>query len=89
MSSDFLQWGNEADLTYVDSPDELSLYSSEDYWHGKGVTLRRYTLRLDGFVSVYARMKGGDLISNPLTFTGSKLALNFATSAAGGVRVEI
>jgi hypothetical protein len=71
------------------APNELSLYSSEDYWHGRGVTLRRYTLRLDGFVSVYAPMKGGDLISKPLTFTGSKLELNFATSAAGSVRVEI
>jgi len=71
------------------APNELSLYATEDYWHGKGGTLRRYTLRLDGFVSVHAPMKGGELITKPLTFVGSKLTLNFATSAAGSVRVEI
>jgi hypothetical protein len=34
-------------------------------------------------------MKGGQLVTKPLKFAGSKLALNFATSAAGRVRVEI
>ncbi len=71
------------------APHELSFYATEAYWHGKGGTLRRYTLRLDGFVSVRASMKGGELITKPLTFSGSKLMLNFATSAAGSVRVEI
>ena len=71
------------------APEELSLYATEGYWHGKGGTLRRYTLRLDGFVSINASMKGGELLSWPLRFSGSKLALNFATSAAGSLRVEI
>ena len=30
-----------------------------------------------------------ELVTQPITFTGSKLALNFSTSAAGSVRVEI
>jgi hypothetical protein len=34
-------------------------------------------------------MSGGELITKPLTFTGKSLALNFATSAAGDIRVEI
>ena len=34
-------------------------------------------------------MSGGELITKPLTFKGASLTLNFATSAAGGVRVEI
>jgi hypothetical protein len=71
------------------APNELSLYATEDYWHGKGGKLRRYTLRLDGFVSVNAPMKGGDLITKPLEFSGNRLSLNVSTSAAGGVRVEI
>ncbi|MDA1052971.1 MAG: hypothetical protein O3C40_21165 [Planctomycetota bacterium] len=71
------------------APHELSLYATEDYWHGKGGTLRRYTLRMDGFVSINAPMKGGEFLSRPLNFTGSKLTMNFATSAAGSVRVEI
>ncbi|MFQ5734398.1 MAG: hypothetical protein ACE5KM_20865 [Planctomycetaceae bacterium] len=71
------------------APNELSLYATEDYWHGKGGKLRRYTLRLDGFVSVNAPMKGGELVTKPLTFEGDTLSLNVATSAAGSVRVEI
>lgn len=70
-------------------PRELSLYACEGYWHGKGSELRRYTLRLDGFVSVSAPYAGGELITKPLSFEGSKLHLNCATSAAGGVRVEV
>ena len=55
------------------APHELSLYATEDGWHGKGNTLRRYSLRMDGFVSLHAPMKGGELITRPLTFAGSKL----------------
>ncbi len=69
--------------------NELSLYASESYWTGKGSALRRYTLRLDGFVSVNAPMSGGELLTKPLTFGGQHVHLNFATSAAGGIRVEI
>ncbi|MDZ4402448.1 hypothetical protein [Prosthecobacter sp.] len=71
------------------APNELSLYAGENYWTGTSSELRRHTLRLDGFVSIHAPMKGGELITKPLTFTGKKLTINFATSAAGGVRVEI
>lgn len=71
------------------APDELSLYATEGYWHGNGARLRRHTLRLDGFVSVNAPWKGGELITRPLTFGGTRLTLNFATSAAGGLRVEL
>jgi hypothetical protein len=71
------------------APNELSLYAGESYWTGNSSEVRRYTLRLDGFVSVSAPMSGGELVTKPLTFTGSKLTLNFATSAAGDIRVEI
>jgi hypothetical protein len=75
--------------TLPGTPDELSLYATEGYWHNKGGILRRFTLRLDGFVSIRASMTGGELLSRPLTFTGSRLSFNFATSAAGSIRVEI
>jgi len=71
------------------APPELSLYATEGYWSAKAVSLRRYTLRLDGFVSVQAPMSGGELITKPLTFAGRRLSLNFASSAAGGLRVEL
>jgi len=72
-----------------DAPNELSLYASENYWTGKSSVVRRYTLRLDGFVSLNAPMSGGELITKPLTFDGSQLRLNAATSAAGSIRVEL
>lgn len=71
------------------APDELSLYASENYWTGNSSELRRYVLRLDGFVSVNAPMSGGELITKPITFTGRNLTLNFSTSAAGSIQVEI
>ena len=71
------------------APNELSLYAGESYWTGNSSALRRYTLRLDGFVSIRAPMSGGELVTKPLTFAGKSLTMNFASSAAGGVRVEI
>ena len=86
----YLAWGVvETKSSISDAPNVLSLYASEDYWHGKGSALRRYTLRLDGFVSASANWTGGRLLTKPLTFKGDKLELNFSSSAAGHVRIEI
>ncbi|WP_437192866.1 hypothetical protein [Planctomicrobium sp. SH527] len=72
------------------APPELSLYATEDYWLGeKGSKLRRYTLRLDGFVSVNAPMSGGEIVTKPLTFSGKQFEINFSSSAAGGLQVEL
>ncbi|MCR4412183.1 MAG: hypothetical protein NUV77_07125 [Thermoguttaceae bacterium] len=68
---------------------ELSLYATEAYWVGQSSKLRRYTLRIDGFVSIQAPWTGGELVTKPLVFRGNKLLLNFSTSAAGSIRVEI
>jgi hypothetical protein len=65
------------------------LYAGESYWTGDSSALRRYTLRLDGFVSASAGWRGGELITKPLTFTGKRLLLNFSSSAAGAIQVEI
>lgn len=71
------------------APNELSLYASEGSWHGKGNSIRRYTLRLDGFVSVNAPLSGGEFTTKPIKFAGDRLTLNLATSAAGDVQVEL
>ena len=71
------------------APPELSLYACESYWTGTSSAVRRYSLRLDGFVSVSAPMRGGELVTTPLTFEGSRLLLNVSTSAAGTLRVEV
>jgi hypothetical protein len=71
------------------APPELSMYATEGYWRGHATVFRRYTLRLDGFVSAHASMGGGALLSKPIRFRGHRLLLNLATSAAGSVRVEM
>ncbi len=69
-------------------PTELSFYVNHDYAQPTA-HLKRYTLRLDGFASVHAGAVPGELITRPFVFSGSALHLNFATSAGGGIRVEI
>jgi len=69
-------------------PDEMSLYVQHDYAQPTA-HLRRYSLRLDGFASIYAPYEGGSITTKPFTFTGKKLLLNFATSAPGFIKVEI
>ena len=73
----------------ADAPNELSLYATEGYWTGQSSQLRRFTLRIDGFVSVQAPATGGELLTKPLRFEGSRLVINFSTSVAGSVRVEV
>lgn len=50
---------------------------------------RRFVLRLDGFASVNAPWCGGEVITKPFRFTGKELEINYSTSAAGEVRIEI
>lgn len=86
----FIAWhAVETKSSLPGAPNEISLYASEGSWTGDSNAIRRYTLRLDGFVSVNAGWKGGELITRPLKFSGDRLDINFATSAAGDIRVEI
>lgn len=76
-------------------PEEMSFYIQRE----NGLAnhhLRRYTLRLDGFASVNGPYRGGEMITRPVIFdaptdagSGVQLVLNFATSAAGGIRCEL
>ncbi len=70
------------------TPNELSVYTTEGYYVGPEF-LRRHTIRLDGFVSVHAGYAGGEMVTKPLVFAGKHLVMNYSTSAAGSVRVEI
>lgn len=70
------------------SPTELSIYWVENYRHA-GCRAQRGTLRPDGFVSMNARYSGGEFTTKPLRFNGRGLVINYATSAAGSIRVEL
>jgi hypothetical protein len=86
----FVAWGMVETQSALDgAPRELSFYSMEGYYQGETCQMRRYTIRIDGFVSVWAPFSGGELVTKPLTFTGNTLTLNFSTSAAGSIRVEL
>lgn len=69
-------------------PDELSIYVDEHYAQAAN-QIRRYSLRLDGFASLRADHGGGEALTRPFIFAGRELELNYATSAAGSLRVEI
>jgi hypothetical protein len=70
------------------APPELSFYADEGHWK-EGESLRRYTVRIDGFVSLHARREAGEFVTPPLVFSGRQLSLNFSSSAAGYIRVEL
>lgn len=79
----------ETDSGVPGAPPELSLYANEGYYEGPSASIRRHTIRLDGFVSVHAPMAGGEVLTKPLTFKGRELVVNHSTSAAGSLRVEV
>ena len=71
------------------APNELSFYVKENTRIEEPGQLRRYTLRLDGFASLGAPLKGGTALTKPLVFEGDRLEINFSTSAGGSMRVEV
>jgi hypothetical protein len=70
------------------TPGEWSLYITEHYrWPDH--RLRRLVLARHRLASVHAGASGGEFTTRPLTFQGDRLVLNYATSAAGSLQVEL
>ena len=70
---------------------EFFVYATEGYNDGPR-RLRRFTYRVDGFVSVRAGLPGGAIVTPPLTFTGNQLVVNYTAwgfFGPGSVRVEL
>jgi hypothetical protein len=83
-------WGMIETPSHITSaPKELSMFALENYWRGPGLNLRRFGIRIDGFVSVHAPLRGGEFTTRPLLFEGTELVMNFSTSAAGSIQIEI
>ena len=86
----YQNWGLvETASKIADAPREISVYFTESTMQDRPAYLRRYTLRVDGFVSLTAPLSGGEVLTKPLLFQGGRLLLNYSTSGAGSVRVEI
>jgi hypothetical protein len=85
-------WGSRSNYPALNvvqtGASEMSVYVQHNYAQPTA-HLRRYSLRLDGFTSIYAPYKGGSMTTKPFIFEGGKLLLNFATSAPGYIKVEI
>ncbi len=69
--------------------NEISMHVTENAWRDKDHRIRRYSIRLDGFVSLHAPYVGGGVTTKPIRFDGNRLSVNYSTSSAGSVRVEI
>ena len=69
---------------------EYFVYATEGYKDGSR-RLRRFTYRVDGFVSVRAGLPGGAVVTPPLTFRGDQLVINYIAwpFRHGSVRVEM
>lgn len=84
--SNYMTWG----LVQLPGNDrEYSVYATEAYYTGPDSRVRRFTYRVDGFVSVRASAQGGALVTKPLVFDGKKLVVNFATRGQGSLQVEL
>ena len=87
---DWISRNNMAATGIVPANDGRNLFMYRLSHYGQPTChVMRYSLRLDGFVSVRAPYKGGELVTRGLKFAGGQLEINFATSAGGSVRVEI
>jgi hypothetical protein len=90
---DVRNWAKHGQMTawgmLQTAEDELSIYVQQ-HDHQPTTHLRRATLRTDGFVSLHAgAYPGGEALTRPLVFTGNRLEINAATSAAGSIQVTI
>jgi hypothetical protein len=72
----------------VETGDDFSFYVSEHYdWPDN--RLRRVTVPKNRIAGIHADADGGFCVTRPLRFSGSELFVNYSTSAAGSVVVEL
>lgn len=78
------RWGNRSNYAALNvvptGPTEMSIYTTP---------FRRFVLRLDGFASIHCGADPGEMLTKPFRFAGRELEINYSTSAAGSVRVEL
>ena len=84
--SNYMTWGL---VKLPGNGREYSVYATEAYYTGPDSRLRRFTYRVDGFVSLRAGTAGGTMTTRPLVFAGNRLRLNHQVAANGELRVEI
>ena len=68
--------------------NEMSMYIARHNAQD-GKYLERLSMRLDGFASVSAGYSGGEMLTRPFVFSGDSLHINYSTSAAGQIQMEL
>ncbi len=86
--ADFMYGMYETPSDTEGAPNEISFIYKDNY-RIKAVEFWRYTIRLDGFFSWYAKFRGGEILTKPFTFEGNELEINFSSSAFGDITVTV
>ncbi len=84
--SNYMTWGM---FSLPGKPNEISVYATEAYYGTVPGRVRRFTYRLDGFVSLQAGAKGGEVITKPLSWKGKSLEVNCEVNKGGSLKVEL
>lgn len=77
------------DPGFIQTSDEEYSFFGTVNWRIPTQRIIRYSIRLDGFVSVNAPYEGGEMLTKPFVFQGSALVLNYSTSAAGSIQIQV
>lgn len=78
----------ETPVDHYNKISEISMYYGESY-RIKSCNFRRCSIRLDGFYSWYGPLKGGEIVTKPITVAADEMKINFATSAVGHVQITV
>ncbi len=84
--SNYMTWGL---FPLPGKPDEMTVYATEAYYGPVPGRVRRFTYRLDGFVSLQAGEKGGSVLTKSLQIAGKELTVNCQVQKGGSLRVEL
>jgi hypothetical protein len=84
--SNYMAWGL---VQLPGDKDQWSVYANEAYYTGAGTRLRRFTYRQDRLVALTAGNSGGEVITRPIQFTGTKLIVNHKAADKGSLRIEL
>lgn len=84
--SNYMTWGM---FSLPGKPDEISVYATEAYYGQVPGRVRRFTYRLDGFVSLSAPASGGIVLTKSLQWKGQVLNVNCTINKGGSLKAEL
>jgi hypothetical protein len=67
---------------------EYAVYATEAYYEGPDTRLRRFTYRVDGFVSLHADGQG-EMTTKLFRLSSARCLVNYAVREGGSLRVEL